>query len=433
MLPGNEVLWVSALLFSIQFLLPIRSISFSLIALIFFFLALGKSSLVHEQDVYNSRVLADSCERVYSSIVESEPSQRSNSIRLQVQLLPNEAVKNSSIGAYLYFSKKDSLSKIHPGDTLHFRSTLSPPKAIEGMDFDYPAYLRYKQIYYTTFVPSEMWNASRADNKHWKYVILAWREGCKKMIESWEMDSTQTAILLGVVLGIREKVPDSVKQEFIELGVVHVLAVSGLHLGIWYLSIISILGLLPRKWRKFNQLLVIPFLWMVVILTGASPSVTRAGLMFSLISLSSFISPGRSSIHVLLLSMIVLSAVNLRLFFQLGFQLSYLAVLGIIWIYPWLNNAWNSRLRVIEKTKSLAAVSISAQAMTSPLSILTFHRFPFLFLPANLLVVPMISLTVYLGFLGLILHLFGIFPSAIIWILDHLITSILWICHELAY
>jgi len=369
----------------------------------------------------------------YLAVIKTEPSARTNSIRFEIEILADSSHLFKDLGAFIYFSKESTFSQLQYGDTIEFHAQLERPRPIQGSEFDYPMYLFRKEIYFTGFIPdSKCLLYSKNDTKSLEQLILIWRKRCLGKVINWKMGEVQTALAAGILLGIRQDISSEIKDQFARIGVIHVLAVSGLHLGIWYMCFIFLFSHLPRTLLFFKPIGIICLLWFIAFLTGGSPSVIRAAAMFSLISLNELFSKGRNSLHIVALSAIVLTSINPYLFFQLGFQLSYSAILGIVLLYPWLNESWSTPWLALKKIKSLSAVSISAQIATAPLSIYTFHRFPYLFLPANLIVVPMVTLLVYLGFMSLILDLTGMLPPILIKGIELLINAILWVSSAFA-
>jgi ComEC/Rec2-related protein len=372
----------------------------------------------------------DGSPRSYTAVIRSDISRRPRSQRLEVELLPGPNVFKKGIGAYLYFSMSDSLAICSPGDSIIFRSTLRPPEPFE--EFDYRSFLQGEGIYYTGFVAKEEWMFRPGKGPNWRRIIHNYRERCVQAIAAWKFSEREEMLVKALLLGIRDGVPPDLKQDFAEIGVIHVLAVSGLHLGIWYLGWSYLLRFIPQNIRHLRIIVLIPMIWSFALITGASPSVVRAAAMFSIISVQSVIGSGRNSLDTIILSLILITAIDPLISSKIGFQLSYMAILGILWIYPWLDKAWTTSILGLKTVKSLAAVSISAQLATTPLSLYYFNRFPMLFLPANLLVVPLVTLTVYIGFAALICQLIGIFPYPMVLAINYLLKAILWFTSELS-
>jgi len=203
-------------------------------------------------------------------------------------------------------------------------------------------------------------------------------------------------------MALREKLGDEIKQSYRVSGAVHILAISGLHVGILYIVLFYSLSFLKRRpWGKIVFVLVImTALWFFALLTGLSPSVLRASTMFSFVLIGQTLSRYSNVYNSLAISAFILLFINPLLIFNVGFQLSYCAVLGIVILQPRLhNNLMRSRLWLVDKISGLVAVSIAAQLATFPLSLYYFHQFPVYFWLTNIIVIPLATLILYFGFL----------------------------------
>ncbi|HEX5171246.1 MAG TPA: ComEC/Rec2 family competence protein, partial [Cyclobacteriaceae bacterium] len=201
---------------------------------------------------------------------------------------------------------------------------------------------------------------------------------------------------------------DELLGAYASSGAIHVLAVSGLHIGILYAVITFVFGPLRRysrgKWVLAGVSLLC--LWSYAFITGMSPSVLRAVTMFTFVSLAE-VSNRRSNIYnTLALSAFCLLLYDPYFIMSVGFQLSYLAVLGIVYLYPRLIFLWTPPSWLIPAWK-ITCVSVSAQLATFPLGLLYFHQFPVYFLVSNLFVIPLSFLVLVLGLIVLALNVFA--------------------------
>jgi competence protein ComEC len=181
-------------------------------------------------------------------------------------------------------------------------------------------------------------------------------------------------------------------QSFSKTGTLHVLAVSGLHAGIIFmiLNVLTSFLLRFKNGKQIQSLLVLLGIWYYAYVTGLSPSVCRASLMFSLMAVAKLSNRKTSSFNVVFMSAFILVLLNPFIIVDVGFQLSYTAVLGILYLQPKLQNLYLPKFKVDEYIWGLLTVSFAAQIFTFPLSIYYFHQFPLYFLLSNLLVIPII-------------------------------------------
>ena len=237
-----------------------------------------------------------------------------------------------------------------------------------------------------------------------KQSINGWANKAKTFteskIEALDINDTARAFLKAFYLGIRNEIPEDIKTNYKDSGVLHILALSGLHVGI-LLTILELL-LSPivrfRHGKKMRSFIVIVVLWGFAVLTGLSPSIVRAVTMFSFFALAHGLHRQTNSINTLFISALVVLLIQPNFLFDVGFQLSYTAVLGILLIKPILDQYGQPIHFVLKPIVTLLKVSVAAQLGVLPLSLYYFHQFPALFFLTNLLVIPLLVLCLWGGF-----------------------------------
>lgn len=215
----------------------------------------------------------------------------------------------------------------------------------------------------------------------------------------------QHAVLAALTLGYKNKLDEEIKHAYSNSGGMHVLAVSGLHVGIIYLVLAFLLK--PLRKRKYGNYLavsiVITFLWFYALLTGLSPSVFRASTMFTIIAIGTLFKRNTNIYNSLAASALILLLYNPCLITEIGFQLSYLAVIGIVFFYPKIYGILHIKNKLVDNIWSLTAVSLAAQIATFPISLYYFQQFPSYFLLTNFLVIPFATILIYGTILFLLL------------------------------
>lgn len=314
-------------------------------------------------------------------------------------------------GKILLNIQKDSLQ--HPlqvDDYVVLLTTLKPiatPKNPHG--FDYAQFLNRKGVMHQISIkPNEL-----IVQKPSKKSLLGLSAVLKTKLESniglFPLNDTSKAFLKAFFLGNRSEIPEDIKADYKNAGVLHVLALSGLHVGI--LLLLFRLMLKPLLWikngKKLRSLIMVVMLWAFAILTGLSPSIVRAVSMFSCFAIAEGINRKTSSINTLSISAFVLLILFPNYIFDVGFQLSYGAVLGILILKPELDNFLKFKSKIIEFFNDILKVSIAAQIGILPLVIYYFHQFSVLFFLANLVVIPSLMILIWLGLIVLSLNLFG--------------------------
>jgi competence protein ComEC len=252
----------------------------------------------------------------------------------------------------------------------------------------------------------------------------------RNRIERYIPDEETRAIALALLVGVKDHLSEDLKTAYASAGAMHVLAVSGLHVGILYIILLGILK--PLEKRKGGNVLIavlaIVVIWGYTFVTGMSPSVLRAATMFSVFATSKAIDRESNIYNSLGIAAFILMAYNPNLIFEVGFQLSFLAVTGIVYLQPKIYHLLYVHNRFLEKVWMITAVSIAAQISTLPLTIYYFHQFPTYFFLSNLVVIPgaMIIMVGGIGMLviGSIIDSIGI---ALGWILNGIIWCMNWL------
>lgn len=333
-----------------------------------------------------------------------------------VKVLIGNDVEQKQGKVHLYIRKESLLDKpLKYGDKIALNQSpfrLPPPK--NPYEFNYMEYMAGRNIYFQQFVDVEQIKVIGLGSP---YSIMAWclslRNHFGSLIEKHVKGKQETAIAKALILGIRDGLDQDIKRSYSASGAMHVLAVSGLHVGI----IIVIISFLLRPIAKnkagkiISSMISIIFLWVFAFVTGLSPSILRAVTMFSVIIIGQMFYSRPSIYNSLALSAFVLLFYNPNFLFSVGFQLSYIAVLGIVYIYPLIHNSYTFDNWLLEKMWAITCLSIAAQLATFPLTLYYFHQFPVYFLISNLLVIPAAFLIMSLG---IALIVFGLTPLALL-------------------
>ena len=238
----------------------------------------------------------------------------------------------------------------------------------------------------------------------------------------------ERAIVKAMFLGDRVEMTEDLTKTYSNAGVMHILAVSGLHVGIIYIILVKLfsqLRLVGRKADWVKLFLIIMLLWVYVLLTGGRPSTFRAGLMFSIIAIGNAFNRSGNTVNSLLFAAFIMLVINPFNLWQVGFQLSYAAVIGIVYIQPRLVRYFKPKYKLIAYFWQVCAVTIAAQLATLPLTLHYFNQFPVYFIVANLLAIPIAFLIVCLALILVVLSwlpalasFVGVLLTATVWILN---------------
>ena len=297
-------------------------------------------------------------------------------------------------------------------------------------EFDYKGFLSRKGITARQFIPEGKSKIiSAGSNRSFYFFADDLRESLSDLLEKHIPQKSSLPIARALLLGQKNQLDRSTRQAYSEAGVMHILAVSGLHVGILVAVLLFLIKPLKLSGiaRKSYLLVLVLVIWTYATITGLSPSVVRASVMFTLIVLGQLRDRKPPIFNILAFSAILMIAVNPGVITEVGFQLSYLAVAGIVLLQPLIVRVWYPKSRVLEYLWQLGAVSIAAQLATFPLSVWYFHSFPVWFLPANLLVIPITFLIMQVGIPMLLIGWIPFLGKALGWVVGSLIQVELWI------
>ena len=307
------------------------------------------------------------------------------------------------------------------GTIIYVKTSLQTEFPLQApYQFDYGKYLRNKGIFgQIRLEPGLFINLPQKEiaSKLSTYQI---RSYLKSKLNHYDLSPDSRAITYALLLGERQDLSPQLRQNYVDAGVIHILAVSGLHVGILMLLVQFLLKPLgnARKTRLLRLIIVIVAIWLFAILTGLSPSVLRAATMFTFLQIGLVYGQRRSGYNALIASALILLLINPRLLFEVGFQLSYAAVSFIMWLYPKIEVLWVPKNKILRYYWQLVSVSLAAQLGVLPLSLYYFHQFPGLFLVANLVVLPFLGFILMYGILILSLSALNLLPDFLMKIYD---------------
>lgn len=297
-----------------------------------------------------------------------------------------------------YLQKEDRVRNIAPGDEIIFIAQIRPFKNFGNPDdFDYVRFMRNNGFSGTAYLSSSNWHAT--GKKHASLYVLA-RKIRKKALEFYrmfELDDDAYSFISALTLGYKHDLTNELQEAFRASGTAHVLAVSGLHVGIIYGIFAFLFSFLGKTGAGFvvKQIITIAALWLYAFVTGLSPSVLRATLMLT-IAFAGWMAGTRGfTLNVLAAAAFFILFFNPMSLFDVGFQMSFIAVLAILSFNPVLDGLYRPENRIKKSAWSLFSVSISAQVGVFPIVLHYFGTFPTFFFIANMLIVPLTGMIVY--------------------------------------
>lgn len=321
-----------------------------------------------------------------------------------VNTLQSKSASENVSGKLLVYLEKDSLTNtLSYGDRIIFPARYSEiPAPQNPYEFNYKRYLAFHAIYHRQFLKKNEWHKLQSNNGNsFMTFIYNTRNHLLHLLKSYGLSGDEYTVCSALLLGYSEQIDPTLLQAYAGTGTLHVLSVSGLHVGLIYIVLNFLFGFAIRfKYgTHFKTILIILFLWMYAVLTGFSPAVLRATVMFSFVAIGFSLRRTTNIYNTLAASCFVLLLFNPYFIFDVGFQLSYLAVLGIVWLQPLIYNWWYTQYWFADQVWKITSVSIAAQLATLPLSLFYFHQFPSYFIFSNLLVIPLSTIIIYNGIL----------------------------------
>lgn len=364
-------------------------------------------------------------ENAFVAVIADQPQVKAKSVKVIAEVVD---VEQSMNGRVLLYFKKDSVSEqLKYGEEILIRTKLEQVKGMGNPnEFNYSRYLRFHNISFRGYVKSGDWKKLSNGSPTMKGWFLALRSQMIVLLKESGLDGNELSVASALILGYRADLDKELMTAYAGAGATHVLAVSGLHVGIVYVILNFLLKFLNRYryGRIVRTIILVLLLFSYAALTGLSASVFRAATMFSFVAIGSALNRNTNIFNTLAASAFCLILYEPMIIMQVGFQLSYAAVIGIVLIQPRLFKLYTFKNRLLDWAWSITCVSVAAQIATFPLGLLYFHQFPNLFLISNLLVIPAAAGILYLGFS---LFLFSFWKPALLYfgfLLETLISSL---------
>ena len=343
---------------------------------------------------------------------------------VEVQAISGE----KATGSLLLRLKKDSIGEKFSIDDIVLVS--APPialdKPLNPSQFNFARYMRTLNVYDELHISNEQLlkhTSGRPTLRGWAGRL---RNKLLHKLESSSLGKDERAIIQALVLGDKRDIRTELYKDYAAAGAVHILAISGLHIGLLFLIFSTLLKPIKRiaYGNYMYPFILLIFLWCFALLAGLSASVTRAVTMFTFFVFASSINRETNTINTLFLSLFVLLFINPLWLFQVGFQLSYLAVFSILLIQPKLSRYYRPRFYLDKLLWDVFTVSIAAQVGIVPLSLYYFHQFPSLFFITNLVVLPLLGLILGGSLLLVLLSGLNLLPEKLTWIFNFLIGQL---------
>lgn len=366
------------------------------------------------------------------AILNEPPIEKTKSIKADAAvsyIIKDEKLIPAEGKIILYF-KKDSSLQLTYGSQIIFKKPLQEIKNSGNPGgFDYKRYSLFHGITHQVYLKPDEFFVLKEKKKNWlNQFLYNTRERVLTILRNNLKGDKELGLAEALLIGYKDDLDQSLVQSYTNTGVVHIIAISGLHLGLIYWLLIKLFKPLQKrnhvKWLR--PVLIIAGLWLFSLLAGGQASVLRSAVMFTCIVLGESLSRKTSIYNTMAISAFLLLCYNPYWLWDVGFQLSYAAVLSIIVFMQPIYNWFYFQNKVVDFIWKLNAVTIAAQILTVPLSIYHFHQFPNYFILTNFIAVPLSSIIV----LGEILLCVVSFIPAIAMIIGKLLSGLIWLMNS---
>ena len=409
-----------------------------LISLIIFFAGM---MIVWQKDVRNDsnwfgHLYNDSSSliiKVNEPLIEKDKSFKAEG-RVE-KIIKNGTGKNVTGRILLYFSKEDLTRLPKYGDKILISGGLQLIKnAGNPGGFNYSRYMAFQQTFYQVFLNQNKFVLLNLHNENalYSFIYNARKKVINILQEFVKGNKKVTGIAEALLIGYKEDLDKDVVQAYSNTGVVHIIAISGMHLGLIYAVLVWIFLRLPliKKSTAIRVVTILTCLWLFSLITGGSASVLRSAVMFTCILIGKEFFKQSSIYNSLAASAFLLLCYDPFLLWDVGFQLSYCAVVGIVWLQKPIQNLFYSKHKPLQYLLQMCSVTIAAQVLTLPICIYYFHQIPTLFLITNLICVPLSTvilfaeiLLIFLSSISVVGALLGKFIYVLTWFMNFIIDK----------
>jgi competence protein ComEC len=383
---------------------------------------------------------------VYRVELSSAPVEKARSYLCKVDVLQyyDSSWKPAHGQAILYFQKNKAASTLLFGDRLLVQADFAPSeKALNPDSFDYAAYLKRQGVGAVCFIPTGTWQMT---DRNTAFSIRReagkWQQFLLDVYRKFHIRGDEFSVLSALTLGYTDDLQPDIRASYSATGVVHILSVSGMHVGIIYVVMVFLLGFMNKtqQLKVIKALFIILFLWGYAFLTGMSAAVIRSTLMFSFIALATCFERKSQMYNTVFMSALCMLIVNPTYLYDVGFQLSYAAVLSIVFFKPVVDKVYNPTNKVTRFVWTMFSVSLAAQLGTTPFTLYYFQQFPNYFLLTNFIAIPLSTLIIYLA-MGLLFVSFmpglsawmGFLLNKSVWLLNFTIVTIQHLPYSLSH
>ncbi len=359
--------------------------------------------------------------RTHAAVLSDYPYERERSYRLELSLFDSV-----SADIYLYVPKDSAVKALVPGNVILFNGRIESPRSEDGSDFDYARYLYRHGISGTLWVPSDNWRKLDMNVGGFHTRTLVFRRKLLEKYREWGLTGNALAVTAAVSLGSKREIDSGLREVWSTTGASHVLAVSGLHVGIMcaFLYFLLPAALFRRRTMWVRELTVLGIMWAYALLIGLPLSITRSLIMFSMLAFCRVTGRDSQPVNTLSFAALAILTASPESLFDISFQLSFCAVLAIVLFEPGIERLFTPRSAVGRYVWGIIAVSLAAQLGTAPIVMFSFSNFSTYFLLTNIIVIPIMFVVVCLSMVLLMTCWLPAVRGCVVWLLTGLVNLV---------
>ena len=386
-----------------------------------------------EKHFTNSNLISENEATIRVVVTEKwKPTAKHYRFLVEIVSIDNQALRGKLL---VNIRKEKTTKEIIVGSKLALFAKIIPlQKPFNPDQFDYGSFLKNKSIYAQTYVEDATLKVLPSTEKNFYYYSAIFRNRVMANLQKSDFDAKELSVVHALILGQKQDLDPTVLQNYQYAGAVHILSVSGLHVGFVLLFLNFILKVFPNtpRYRLSKMIVVILVLWCFALVAGFSPSVVRSVTMFSFVAMGMYVRRKTYIFYTFYCSIFVILLFEPSFLFDVGFQLSYLALFFILWLQPEFEKLWQPKNKVANHFWQVFTITLAAQLGTVPLSLYYFHQFPGLFFVTNLLIMFLMSVIMGIGLFFVIIAFWTAIPAIIANVLEKLIWVLNFIIEKIA-
>ena len=341
------------------------------------------------------------CDAFVARLAEC-PTEKETSVKVILKMQSDQG------SVMAYFEKNERSLSLKYGDVIVFYEPprlVEPPKNPE--QFDYRKYLGRKGILRQVYLKNDSWEKFKWNCANPIYdFAYRLRDYLLVTIQKLGIYGDEYAVAAAILLGYDDSLPTELRQKYVAAGSMHILCVSGMHVGVIFMVFSYMFAFLDKRksWQNvLKQSLLLLLIWIYALLAGLSPSILRSTIMLSFVILGNMLNREGVLLNSLAASAFLLLCVDPSNLFNVGFLLSYCAVVGIVMLQKSIYNLFYIKNKIFDKIWELTSVTLAAQIATAPFSIYYFHQFPTYFWLSNLFMGPVSTIVIIGGMIMLLI------------------------------